>query len=272
MVASHYVTETVIGQFSFAFSLANQASAILSYQLSTVLQPIFGRLKSDPVRQVAGFMRVVSLMSALAVPIALLQAALAEPLFLLVFGEKWLPAIPFFVAFSFGQAFYFMTAPAMALLKAQGRFGTFFVWQAAHAVACLALFPAAAMWWSAAGVAWADAALWLVSVPLAVSLGARTVGMRLPAVLKVLFASWLTAGPIALAAWAAWRFMPGTPTVAALVALLGVGPVALLLSILAVRITQPAVAGEIAPFMRRVFTRVPVLGTPLANWFAPGEP
>jgi len=147
LVVSRFVSETEMGLFGFALALACQAAAILAQQLALVLQPIFGRLKSDPQRQVAGYMRVVGLIAAVMGPIAMLQAALAEPLFALVFGEKWLPAVPFFVAFSIGQAFSFQVAPAKSLIKAQGRFGTYFIWQVLHAVLGLGLFLPAVMSW-----------------------------------------------------------------------------------------------------------------------------
>lgn len=272
MVTSRFASEADTGFFGFSFSLANQASTILSYQLAIVLQPIFGRLKSHPERQIAGFMRVIALMGAIAVPLALLQAAFAEPLFALVFKDKWLPAVPIFVALCIGQAFFFMTAPAMALLKAQGRFVTYFVWQAAQAALCLALFPAMAKLWGGVAVAWTDTALWLFSVPLAVWLGARVAGVTLGAVLRCFFVPWLTAGPIALAGWAAWRSIPLPGAAGCAVALLVTAPTCLFLSIMAVRFTQPTVFAEMAPSIRRIAGRVPVAGGRLARLLVPDAP
>lgn len=269
MMASQFVSESATGEFSFAFSLANQASAILAYQLGIVLQPIFGRLKSDPSRQISGFMRVVALMSSIMIPIAFLQAALGEPMFVLLFPEKWMAAVPIFVAFSVGLAFALLIAPSMALLKAQGSFTTYFIWQIAQAVACLALFPMAALMWGGLGIAWTDTILWAISVPLIVWLGSRGAGVRGTTVLRLLLTPWLTAAPIAIGAYLAWQALPGPPKVAAAIAVFGIGPVSLLLALLAVRFTQPGVFAVFAPFMARKLKLIPGIGRPLAVLFTP---
>ena len=269
MVTAWYSDEADTGYFGFASSLANQASAILSYQLAVVLQPIFSRLKSQPERQIMGFMRVIALMGAIAVPLALLQAAFAQPLFVLLFKERWLPAVPIFVALCVGQAFFFMTAPAMALLKAQGRFATYFVWQALQAGLCLALFPFMVKQWGGIAVAWTDTALWLLSVPLAVWLGARVVGVTLGAVLRCFFVPWLTAGPIALAGWVAIQWLPPQVPEVCVAELMLIAPACFFVSIMAVRFTQPRVFAEMAPFIRRIAKLVPMVGARLARLLVP---
>lgn|GEM_PF-339314 len=269
LVVSRFASTNEIGQFSFAFALAYQASAVLISQLAPVLQPIFGRLKSDPQRQVRAFLRVVGLISAVMAPVALLQAALAEPLLTLFFGSKWLPAIPIFVAISVGQAFSFHLAPATALLKAQGRYGTYFLWQVLQGVASLAFFLVAIRVWGPVGVAWADTAVWLVTMPTIIWLGCRATGVGMTAVVRTLLTPLITALPIALAVWGLWEMLPGQSRIAAGVALLVLGPAGLFASLLAIRVFQPTVARELASPMRRVLQRVPRIGRPIADWFAP---
>ncbi len=268
LVVSRFLTDAEMGQFSFAYQLAVQAAAVLVSQLSLVLQPIFGRLKSDPMRQVAGFLRVIALISAIMVPVALLQAALAQPLILFLFGRKWLPSEPILVACSVAQAFSFTLGPVMALLKAQGRFGTLFVWQVVQGTIGLGLFIAVMLAWGEEAVAWTDTALWAVTMPVVAWIACAGCGVRLLQVVRAFLVPWFTASLVALAAWGAWRALPGPPRLAAAVAVLGIGPVSLFISVLAIRLTQPAVAAEVAPFMRRVLVRVPVVGTRMAEWYA----
>lgn len=267
LITSLFVSEQAMGQFGFAMTLAGQAVSIFSYQIGLVLQPIFGILKTDTARQIRGFMRVVRLMSALTVPISMLQAALAEPLVRVFFGEKWLPSVPVLVAFSVGQAAGFLLAPALALLKAQGRFGTNMIWQVGQAAVCLALFPPAARLFGGAGVAWADSAIWFASILVVVIIGVRRAGVRSSAVIAAFVLPWLSAAPIAVGAWLAWRAIPGPTLLADVLAIVLIGPIAFALSILAIRVVQPSVAAEIAPFMNRVLRRVPIAGAPLAGWF-----
>lgn len=271
MVTALLVDETTTGFFSFAYTLAIQTTGVIAAQLAVVLQPIFGRLKTDPSRQIGGFVRIVAAMAALTVPLSLVQAALAEPLFKLFFGSKWMPVIPMFIAFSLVQAFCFILAPTLALLKAQGRFTTVFIWQVVQGLVCLVLFPTAAMLWGALGVAWMDVTIWAVSMPFVVWLGSRSAGVGMLAVLRAFFMPWATSLPIAAAIWFSWWLLPAPGLIAAGAWLLIAGPIGMLLAVLSTRVTQPAVAREFAPFMRRALVRLPLLGKPLAEWYTPRD-
>lgn len=267
LIVSFHATKTEVGLFGFAIMLAPQWVGLFSAQIGVVLQPIFGRLRSEPSRQVRGFLRVLTLMAALTVPMSLLQAALAEPLIRLLFGEKWIQAVPLFVALSIGQTALFLLAPALALLKAQGRFGRFLVWQVAHVAVSFVVLSVVVRSYGAVGVAWADAAIWFVSIPMALLFAVRRVGVSMREFAAGMATPWITAAPISLGAWFAWRSID-QPTLTETAAFLAVvGPIASALSILAIRVTQPHVAAEMAPFMRRVLGRLPVLGPPLAEWF-----
>lgn len=256
LVLGKLCSEAETGFFGFAFLLANQATFVISYQLGTVLQPIFGRLKHEPARQAAGFLRVVRAIGALAVPVSFLQAALAWPLFLLVFEPKWHGAAPVFAVLCVGQAFYFAMAPAMALLKAQGRFRTFFVWQAVQLVVSAALYPLSALAGNALGVAICDTVLWGISVPVAVWLGTRMAGGGLRGAVAVFIAPWSTAVPIAGMAYGAWYLLEPLGTAGMVISLFVVGPVALALSIWATRFSQPATYAEMRPMVAKVTSKV----------------
>lgn len=267
LTASLVVSDEQTGQLSFAIMLAGQSLTIISSQLAVVLQPIFGKLKIDTARRMNAFMRVLRMMTAVTVPLSLLQAALALPLIRLFFGEKWIPAAPMFVAICVGQANIFALGPTMAMLKAQGRFGTNLAWQAVHGLVCVLVLPGIAIHFGAIGVAWVDSIIWSISLVVGVMLAVRGTGVSLVAVIKAFTMPWLTAAPIAVAAWLASHEMPGPPLIASAAALLLVGPLAMGASILAVRISQPDVAAEMAPFMGRILPRIPIIGGPLARWF-----
>lgn len=255
LVLGKLSTEQETGFFGFSFLLANQATYVLSYQLGTVLQPIFGRLKHEPARQAAGFLRVVRAVGAIAVPASFLQAALAEPLFLLIFPEKWAPAINVFAVLCIGQAFYFAMAPAMALLKAQGRFKAFFVWQASQLAASLVLYPVFAHFWGAIGVSVIDTVVWGISVPVAVILGTSVAGGTWRTALAVFVAPWSTSVPIAAAAWGGWLLLKPMGTAGMVIALAAVGPAAFILSVWATRFSQPATWSELQPMIGKAATK-----------------
>ena len=249
LVLGRVSTEEQTGLFGFAVVLANQVSYVLSQQLGAVLQPIFGRLKSDPSRQITAFLRVVRMVSVIAVPASLLQAALAVPLFRIFFDQRWDGAVPVFAVLCIGQAFFFAAAPAMALLKAQGRFGPYFTWQLVQLAFSLVAYPLVAARGGAFGLSVLDSIVWSVSIPFAVWLAARGAGTSLREVLRPFLAPWALALPASLALWKSWDMLPSQGLLAASVWVFVAGSGAFVLCIYATRFTQPDAHAELSPYV-----------------------
>jgi O-antigen/teichoic acid export membrane protein len=128
------------GYFSLASQIASQTNYLLASQLGMVLQPALARLNPDPARQAGALNRAVHGIALISIPASIMQVALAPSGFHVFLGEKWNFAIAPFMALSFAQIGAFLAVPALALLKAQGRFWTNLLWQAGHAIAAFALF------------------------------------------------------------------------------------------------------------------------------------
>ena len=255
IVLGRFASETQTGFYGFAFQLAAQVNTIISFQLGLVLQPIFGRLKEDVARQTAAFLRAVRAISSIIVPFALIQAALAEPLFLLVFNPEWKPACEVFSILSIIEAIYFATAPTIALLKAQGRFRTYFMWQSAQLATSVFVYPLAATYSGAFGVAVAGAILWSISLPCAVWLGTRNIAGTWWQAIQVFIAPWTTALPIALLVYLLWRFLSPLGTPGMILSLGVVGPCCFAAALLATRISQPATFAEISPLIQKLISK-----------------
>lgn len=184
------------GLFGFAFMLAGQANAVIAGRIGMVIQSILGELQQQPVRQIEGFLRTQRVLGAVCVPIALLQAVLAEPIFYVLFAAKWQPAVPVFQALSLLQAVYFAAGPSMACLKSQRRFHTLLIWQGAQVLLSLPAFWFAAEQGGAVGVAIASVMIWSVSIPVSIWLCAGADGKgRLHRSLGVFFRPWLVGAP-----------------------------------------------------------------------------
>jgi O-antigen/teichoic acid export membrane protein len=220
------------GLFAFAFQVAAQANTVVAYQLGVVLQPIFGHLRDDPQRQVAGFLRVQRVLGLVCVPISIAQAVLAEPLFRVAFPKEYEPAIPVFQVISLAQAFYFATGPSMSCLRSQRRFLTFLVWQGVQFVVSVPLYWFGAARGGALGVALASAGVWAASAPVVVWLCTRVApGWHLGSVLMVFIKPWLISAPAFALAWLGVRWLAGFGKLGDLGSLVVLGPVAALVSI-----------------------------------------
>jgi PST family polysaccharide transporter len=256
VVLGYLSTEHETGLFAFAFMLSAQANGLIASQLGTVLQPIFGRLGHDPDRQIRAFLRVLRTIGAVAVPVTLIQAALAQPLFVLLLEPKWAMAIPVFAVLSVLEGFYFATAPTMSLLRAQRRFLTYFAWQVSHLSIAAAVFALVAGSSGAMGVAVASLACWGVSLPTAVWLCGRLTRRTLIDSIGVFTGPWSTALPIGLAVWWASGMLADRGGFACAVALLVIGPAAVLLCILLARWTQPDAWSDLRPLISGALLRL----------------
>ncbi len=253
--------EVETGIFGFAFMLATQSTVVVAYQLGIVLQPIFGKLAAEPARQVEGYKRAVRAIGGVAVPISLLQCALAPPLFALLFSPKWDAALATFQILSLAQAFHFGLAPTLALLKAQGRFRAILVWQTIQIVVAAIVLPLGALRWGAVGVAALETLIWGTSIPAAMILAGARDRTECRSLVRIFVAPWVAALPFAVAAhFLAGRTTPLGPA-AQLATLLVAGPALLCAAIatfarLEPRALEPlAMLAPVARFRRLITGR-----------------
>jgi O-antigen/teichoic acid export membrane protein len=242
--------QTDTGIYTFAFYLSVQATFVISQQVGSVLQPIFVKLRHDPVRQAKSYLRVIAAIGAVAVPLSLLQAALAEPVLLVLFGPKWSSAVPTFIVLSVGQAFFFAVAPTMAMLRAQGRFRALLVWQVVQLLCSAGAYAAAASR-GAVPTAIVDTIAWALAIPIAAWVCVRGREAAVADILRALAGPWLSAIPCAAAAWGCWVLLRPSGLEGALVAVVIVGPALAAASLVAMRFTQPATYLELAPMVGR---------------------
>lgn len=213
LVASEYE----VGLFVLATTYAIQANCMIAGQFGSVLQPIFAHVQEDPERQIGGLLRATRLLNSIAVPLSLMQTAIAIPFFSLLFSEQWTGSIAIFAARSVAQAFVFVSAPAIALLTAQGRFRACFAWQLMQLVTATVGFAAAVLYGGpialrlaaslglpieensgrAVALSIASALVWAMCCPLAGWLGGRPARLGLRSALGVFFEPWMVSLPIA---------------------------------------------------------------------------
>lgn len=249
--------EVETGLYGLAFTIACQANTVIAFQLGVVLQPIFGRLQDDPVRQVAGFLKTQRVLSAVCVPICFAQAILAEPLFRLVLDAKWQPAIPVFQLISLAQAFYFATGPSMSCLRAQRRFGTFLAWQAIQLALSVPIYWYGAKSSGAVGVAIASGAAWAISSPIVVWLCTRTTSSgHLRESLAIFVRPWCVCLPIFGGAYLLVRLLADWGVIGDIGSLLVVGPAAGLLAVWTMRFLHPDIRSTLDGLLASAMWRV----------------
>ena len=261
LVIGQFADDKQVGLYSQAFSLSASINVVVAVSMGLVLQPVFAQMSGDFDRQAAAFLRACRTIAALAMPVCLLQAVLAPAGFHVFLPAKWAGAIVMTQVLCVGQAFYFPVNPAMGLLKAQGRFGAFFGWQAVQlVVALVAMFAAGKLASDSAALAVVivAAACPVISSPFGVWLSIRHrrsgSGGTLSIFLAPALASLLCIGPAYLASE---LFLPAGPA-RDWSELVGIPMLTMLTYPPLIRLLAPEVHAELAHIVRAVASRLPM--------------
>lgn len=117
-----------LGVYSVAKTLVMKPALIINPIITKVTFPIMSTIQEDTKRLKDIYLKTINYLCSVNFPIYLLMAILAEPLVLVLFGDKWAQSIPILQIL----AFYFMLRaignPVGALLLAKGRADMGFYW------------------------------------------------------------------------------------------------------------------------------------------------
>lgn len=178
-------SQHVVGAYYFGFRLAAQPLWMLAGNLSGVLFPMLVQLKSDPERQRSAALKASTMLSYCVMPVALLQAAVAQPFVSSLFGDKWTMSIPVIQLLSVGLALDSVSWVAQALLNARGEYKRVMRAVLIQAPVFFALVTIGAALDQGVGVAWAVCVFYATTQPLFVYRAYRTVGIKLSQVAMI---------------------------------------------------------------------------------------
>jgi PST family polysaccharide transporter len=94
VIIGRLLTETQVGVYMIAFTVAGWSTTVLSSVLNGVIVPSFGRVLEDARLFGSALESAVRLVALVAAPICVVTIVLARPLVETVFGTKWLDAAP----------------------------------------------------------------------------------------------------------------------------------------------------------------------------------
>lgn len=190
-----------LGMYLLAFNLAGLPSAVVTAVIRSVAVPTFGRLHAEGTLGQASI-RFVFGISYAAFPISALLIALAHPLIVTVYGDKWAHAAAAMVGLGlFGAAKILVELFADLCVGAGRTMGLFWVQVAWLAALAPALFFGI-QWWGApgAGVAHAVVAFFVV-VPLYIAVLRSVLNISAIRFVRACLAPAAAAGAAGIAAW-----------------------------------------------------------------------
>jgi O-antigen/teichoic acid export membrane protein len=163
--------------------------------VNRVTLPAFSKLNHDPLRMQHGLLRLVAFCSFFTVPLFAAVAVLAEPIVLLLFGERWRDAAPLLSAFGAGGVLFSVSFFNAPLMTAAGRTGLVLTLTIVNG-ALNALGFLIGSYWGALGVAIAYSLRGYLVLPLNLVFLRRSIGLPIGAYLNNL---WPSYGAAALA-------------------------------------------------------------------------
>lgn len=120
LVIGYLVGSAGVGYLSWAGMLAAYPVLLLTV-LQRLYLPAFGRLRSDPEHYRRFLEQVLWATNALAAPFAVVLLVLIHPVTVLIFGSKWLIALPLFYFFWTANLFVPSATPVQSMLNASGK-------------------------------------------------------------------------------------------------------------------------------------------------------
>ncbi len=123
-VMGMFASPTLHGVYGLSYQVARQPFQLFGKNLTSVLFPSLASLKGVAGRRYTTYLKAIQLVSFATMPICYLQAVLAPSVVPMLLPQRFEPAVPFIVILSIGLAGRMLSAPAISLMSAQGRFKT----------------------------------------------------------------------------------------------------------------------------------------------------
>jgi len=110
-----------LGHYERAKQFSTYPSSTLTGVLSKVSYPMLSKIQDDSNRLELIYKKLIRVSFFIIAPLMLGMAAIAKPLFLLLLGEEWLPAVLFFQIISLAMMLYPIHGFNLNILKVYGR-------------------------------------------------------------------------------------------------------------------------------------------------------
>ena len=143
-----------MGFYSQARKMEEVPTITISHVVATVTFPVFAKLQNDKERLFSAVRRCLNLMNFVNIPLMILLMIVAEPLFIILFSEKWLDSVPYFKILCVAGLVNCLQSVNYQVTAAVGRSRALFRWNIVKRVVGLMLVFGG-MYWGVEGILWA---------------------------------------------------------------------------------------------------------------------
>jgi teichuronic acid exporter len=121
IIIGKFFAPAQVGFYNRAQTLQMLPVVSVSSIVTKVSFPLFSSIQNDDVRLKSVYKRIMQMVVFIVTPTLILMAVLGEPLFRLLFTEKWLPAVPYFQILCFTGILYPLNLYNLQILNVKGR-------------------------------------------------------------------------------------------------------------------------------------------------------
>ncbi|MBI5353870.1 MAG: lipopolysaccharide biosynthesis protein [Chloroflexi bacterium] len=188
LLVGRYLGVEALGVYTLAFRLPDLLVLQFARSLSTVIFPVYSKMRDVSNNLARGFFMTTRYISLITVPLGLGLALLARPFTEIVFTEKWAEAVPAIQGIAVYATLLSLSYNAGSAYKASGR-PQINMWTGFFRLTLL--FPA--LWWavtvahSIVAVSWAHALVALVGTSVNLVVAAKMLEMSVRELGKALF-------------------------------------------------------------------------------------
>ena len=143
-----------MGYYSQARKMEEIPTITISHVVATVTFPVFASLQNDGGRLYLAVRKSLRLMNFVNVPLMILLMVVAEPLFVILFSDKWSASVPYFRILCVAGLVNCLQSVNYQATAAVGRSRALFRWNIVKRVVGLTLVFVG-MYWGVKGILWA---------------------------------------------------------------------------------------------------------------------
>ncbi|RXZ65575.1 lipopolysaccharide biosynthesis protein [Pelagerythrobacter rhizovicinus] len=210
LVAGRWFDAHLVGIYTAALMLTQIFNNKVVPPLNEVAFAAYSRMQNDRPALASGFARSSRAIMVAAMPFFFGLAAVAEPLVLVLLGEKWREIVPLLLPLALAMPFWTLFTLLRPATDALGRPGIGSANAAAGALLMPIVFLLGARW-GITGIAWA----WLVAYPLLLAFSAArslpVIGLHPGAFIRAIAPPVFAAAIMALAVTLIDQVLPGLP-------------------------------------------------------------
>ena len=121
ILIGRFYTINYLGFYERAASLNQYPVTAISGVIGKISYPLLSKIQNEPKRVSEVYKKLLKVSFYITAPLMLGAATLAEPVFLIVLGKKWIMAVPFFQILCLSSIFYPIHYLNINILKVYGR-------------------------------------------------------------------------------------------------------------------------------------------------------